>query len=223
MVKATEGLPVVAAGGSIAVAVGFMAVGVLMVGDSRGEIADLVAVAQRARRAELVRFAGGEPDRCVYASPGRELCRWRIDGSVVVASGSSPVDGRVNLVCELPADALSDEPGSCFVRAQTASAEQTELPPVSAAADRAQRASHAAGILAEARTVTELSLIVGDAPDACHTLYGGQLCRWSLGVGIAARERLSALAPGEGPLELRCLLPLEGVERLQQSCAVVAL
>jgi hypothetical protein len=205
------------------VAIGFVAVGVLMVSDSRGEIADLVAVAQRAHRAELVRFAGGQPDRCVFASPGRELCRWRLDGSVVRPSGSSLADGPVNLVCELPADALSEEPGSCFVRAEAAPAGQHELPPVSAAADPVQRASHAAGILAEARTVTELSLIVGDAPDSCHTIYGAQLCRWKLDVGRAARERLSALAPGEGPLELRCLLPLEAVARLNQSCAVVPL
>lgn len=222
MKKATGGLPVAAAGGSIAVAVGFVAVGILMVGDSRGEIADLVAVAQRASRTELVRFAGGEPDRCIYASPGRELCRWRLDGNVVKPSGSSRVDGPVNLVCELPADTLSDERGSCFVRAQNAS-EQAGLPAVSAAADPARRASHAAAILSEAHTVAELSLIVGDAPDACHTIFGGQLCRWSLGVGSGARQRLSALAPGEGPLELRCLLPLEAVARLYQSCAVVAL
>lgn len=223
MAKATGGLPVAAAGGSIAVAIGFVAVGVLMVSDSRGEIADMVAVAQRGHRAELVRFAGGAPDRCVYASPGRELCRWRLAGSVVRPSGTSVAGGPVNLVCELPSDVLSDQPGSCFVRAQMASEEADGLPPVSAAADPVRRASLAATILAEARTVTELSLIVGDAPDSCHTIFGAQLCRWKLDVGRAARDRLSALTPGDGPLELRCLLPLEAVERMNQSCAVVPL
>lgn len=221
MHKASGGLPLAAAAGSIGVAIGLTLVGFLLVSDSRGDIADLVTVAQRARRAELVRFAGRGPDRCVYARPGRELCRWSLEGSVVTPSGAAPVAGPINLVCELPTDAASQAPGSCFVRGRAVAADaESKLPPVSAASDPLQRARHSAGILAEARNVAELSLLVGDVPDGCHTVYGGQLCRWSLGEDSPARERLAALAAGEGALELRCLLPLEDVDRPQHSCAV---
>jgi hypothetical protein len=220
--KASAGLPLAAAGASIAVAVGLTLAGFLLVRDSRGEIADLVSVAQRARRAEIERFAGRGPDRCVHARPGRELCRWSLAGRVVTPSGSAAVEGPVNLVCELPTDAASPAPGSCFARGRAVAAEaEGGLPPVSAPADASERARHAAGLLAEARNVGELSLLVGDVPDACHTVHGGQLCRWELRENSAARERLAALAPGEGALELRCLLPLEDVERPQHSCAVV--
>jgi hypothetical protein len=220
--KASAGLPLAAAGASIAVGIGLTVVGFLLVSDSRGEIADLVAVAQRAQRAELERFAGRGPDRCVYARPGRELCRWSLAGNVVTPSGPSRVAGPVNLVCELPEDRASQAQGSCFVRGRNAVADaEGELPPVSAPSDPLQRARHAAGLLAEAHNVAELSLLVGDVPDSCHTLYGGQLCRWSLEEGSGARERLAALAAGEGALELRCLLPLEDVERPQNSCVVV--
>jgi hypothetical protein len=205
----------------MAVAVGLTIVGFLMVSDSRSEIGDLVSVAQRAERAELVRFAGGEPDRCVYAGPERELCRWQIDGTVLVPSGSTPVKGPVMLVCELPANLASSESGSCFVRGREALGD-SELPPVSAPGTRVQQARHAAGILAESRTIGELSLLVGDAPETCQTVYAAQVCRWALPQGSGAHQRLAALAEGQGDLELRCLLPLEQAERLAQSCAVVS-
>jgi hypothetical protein len=62
---------------------------------------------------------------------------------------------------------------------------------------------------------------VGDAPEACQTVYAGQVCRWSLVPGSGAHTRLAALGDGEGDLELRCLLPLDPVQRLPRSCAVV--
>lgn len=211
-----------AAGGSLAVALGLVAAGILIVKDSHGEISDLVTVAMRAQRAELVRFAGGPPDRCVFASPGRELCRWRLEGRVVTPAGSEPLVGPQNLVCELPRDPSSEDAGSCFVRGAAAAPQDEALPPVSSPGDPRESARHAAMILAEARNVGELSLLVGDVPDGCHTVYRGQICTWSLAPGSAAYERLAALAQGEGALELRCVLPLEAVDRAGQSCAVVA-
>ena len=125
------------------------------------------------------------------------------------------------LVCDLPANAASTESGSCFVRGQEAFRD-SGLPPVSSAGTRVQQARHAAGILAESRSIGELSLLVGDAPETCQTVYAAQVCRWALPQGSGAHRRLAALAEGEGDLELRCLLPLERAERLAQSCAVIS-
>jgi len=222
VMKATRSVPVAAAGSSLLVAVGLTVIGFLIVNDSRGEIADLVAVAQRAERAELVRFAGGQPDRCLYAGPGRELCRWEIAGTVVVPLGSAAIQGPLKLVCELPTGAARDQRGSCFVRGEAAAFAGAPLPPVSSAATPEQQARHAAAVLGEARTIAELSLLVGDAPESCHTVYAGQMCRWSLPEGSGGRERLAALAGDEGLFELRCLLPLEATGRPPESCAVVS-
>jgi hypothetical protein len=216
MSEASRGLPWAAAGGSIAVAIGMTVVGILMVGDGRSEPVDLAAVAAGAHRAELVRLAGGEPEGCVYAGPNRELCRWRIEGNVVGALDSPA--GEVNLVCELPLTPDLEGAGDCFVGPRSL---EDELPPVGAPGDDGWPAPSGASALAAARTVTDLSRLVGDGPDGCQTVYAGQLCRWRLATGSPGHARLGGIVPGLGDKELRCMLPLEGDDRPQHSCVVV--
>lgn len=220
MKKAIRELPWAAAGGSIAVGVGLLAMGVLIATAGRGEPLPRASTAAGATLATVERLAGGGPERCVYAAPGRELCRWEIEGRLVEPRGAEPAATRLVLVCELPAEG-GQEPaaaGSCFIGTLAGDA---WLPPVSAGPDVSERARQAATrALAAARDVTSLSRLVGDAPETCQTLWGGQLCRWGLRLERLASPDLALLTEGQGDKELRCLLPLAG-GRADGSCAVL--
>lgn len=206
--------PWAAAGGSLVVGVGLLAMGVLLARAAHGEPPAFTDLAQGATRTHVSDFAGSEPERCAHAGPGREVCTWRIEGSLVEPGGHHAAGDSVDLVCELPVHAAGDGVGSCFVRGRRESAKPA-LPPVGAAADDVVLER---GRLDAARTLFELSRLVGTAPAECLTRYNAQLCRWPLDRAL----RLSALAESEGEPELRCWLPLDGRRRPVESCQVVA-
>ena len=187
-----------------------------------------------ASRIELENFAGAAPDRCVYSAPGRELCRWRVEGRVI-RPGRTDAPGAmrgVNLVWELPIDPASMSGGVGDVHAlepgATAqlAASDLALPPVSAPRPAPIVAPldpiAVAMVLGEARTVRELSRILGDVPQSCLTGRGVQTCRWQIsdeGVG----EMLFAGVPGLArAVELQCRLPLDGGPRTTDSCRVTS-
>ncbi len=187
-----------------------------------------------ASRMELESFAGSSPDRCVYSAPDRELCRWRVEGRVIRAGrtdGPGVVSG-VNLVCELPIDPRSLETGSCNVHAlepgAVARLAQSEgmdrLPPVSAARPETLVTPidplAVAVALSEARTLRDLSKLLGDIPESCLTGAGVQTCRWQISEGSVG-EMLFASAPEMArAVELLCRLPLDGSARSAESCLV---
>ena len=74
--------------------------------------------------------------------------------------------------------------------------------------------------LIQARTVTQLSHLVGDAPDACHAGSMSQTCSWTIQSSAVNFDLFAALAPGERAVELRCVLPVEGGQRVANSCDV---
>jgi hypothetical protein len=171
-------------------------------------------------RDQVVAFAGAEPERCVFAKPGRELCTWSLPGRVF-RPDEDPVDSDgVKLVCELPSAATSAGAGSgsCRVHPLSARAPAAALPPVGAGPAGAGR--DAPSNLASARDVTAISHLVGDAPQRCRTRRDDQLCEWELQRSNPAHVPLVALARADGPLRLRCRLPLDGRARPSDSCAV---
>jgi hypothetical protein len=168
----------------------------------------------------VVAFAGDQPERCVFAAPGRELCTWQLPGRLFGPSDDPVAGGGVNLICELPigisAD-LHESSGAC--RAHPRSAPAGDLPAVSAAppAGHQPRALD----LGSARTATSISHLVGDGPTRCKTRRNDQICDWELRqaeVGFAALASLARSGPG--PVRLRCLLPLDGSPRRPSSCDV---
>jgi hypothetical protein len=192
------------------------------------------ARSMNASRIEVERFAGGSPDRCVFSAPDREMCRWRIEGRVIRAGGTdeSGVASGVNLLCELPIDPMSPATGFCNVHAlepgAVAQLAQTEgvasLPPVSAARPEPLVTPFdpvaVAVALSEARTLRDLSKLLGDIPESCLTGAGVQTCRWHISEGSDG-EMLFASAPGMArAVELLCRLPLDGSARLAESCLV---
>jgi len=168
---------------------------------------------------QVVAFAGGPPERCVYALPDREICTWKLDGTLL-APGADPEKDGVNLVCELPIQAGSGFEGSCTPHARSAGA---DLPPVSAGgtpngSPEAQAPGRVVSELDDAPTLPDLVRRLGDAPDVCRTGLQQQTCIWRVPEEAAARRFASA-----GALELRCTLPLDGSPRAAGSCIAAPL
>jgi hypothetical protein len=185
-----------------------------------------------ATRSDLVHFAGGQPDRCVYSAPNRELCRWRIEGRLIRRGHADPraVPGGVNLLCDIPIATASGIEGACVVLAlepgavpSLTEADHGKLPPVSAAQPAPPppvSPMQAARQLAEARTVRDLSHLVGDVPEDCLTGRGVQTCHWQIAAGEAGYGIFAAVAGAGGSVELRCRLPIDGSGRPAESCLV---
>lgn len=74
--------------------------------------------------------------------------------------------------------------------------------------------------LARARTLRELSHLVGDAPDGCRMGIGAQSCTWTLSRRETSYPLLRVPPAVEGPVELRCVLPLDASPREPNSCSV---
>jgi hypothetical protein len=171
---------------------------------------------------QVIAFAGGPPERCVYSRPDRQLCTWKLDGTLITP-GSDPAKDGVNLVCELPIGANADFEGSCTPHARVSA---SDLPPVSAGeTPNAAPESELPGIpvpeLDDAPLLIDLSQRLGAAPDVCRTGFQQQTCIWKLPAESVART--FAGAPMAGPLELRCTLPLEDSARAPGSCTTTPL
>ncbi len=187
-----------------------------------------------ATRSDLVRFAGRQPDRCVYSAPDRELCRWRIEGRLIRPGHADlrGVPGRVNLLCDVPIGPRSEAEGACVILALEpgavpilTEADRDELPAVSAARPAPPPSvspMQAARQLAEARTVRDLSHLVGDVPEDCLTGRGVQTCHWRIAAGETGYGIFAAVAGAGGSVELRCRLPIDGSDRPAESCLVKA-
>jgi hypothetical protein len=219
------------AGGTLAglaLAAGLGAAGLL------AEPASGDAMKKNASRIELENFAGAAPDRCVYSAPGRELCRWRVEGRVI-RPGRTDAPGvvsGVNLVCELPIDPASPARGACDVHAlepgATAelAANDPALPPVSAPRPEAilkpMDPIAVARVLGDARTVRELSKLLGDVPQSCLTGRGVQTCRWQISDEGVGEMLFAGVAGLTRAVELQCRLPLDGGPRPADSCLVMS-
>ena len=177
-------------------------------------------------RDQVVIFAGGEPERCHFASPDREICVWELAGRLLGPDVPAAGGKGVNLVCELPLDVLQAEQGTCaaYVR-ETETTPAVSLPPISAPppaiAGAAQpKASEALRRLADAGRIRELSDLIGDAPRVCRTGLGVQTCSWRISESAPSAALFDVAGAGEGTVELTCLLPIDGDIREADSCSV---
>ena len=196
--------------------------------------AEPAALQASASRSDLVPFAGRQPDRCVYSAPNRELCRWKIEGRLIRPGHANlrSVLGSVNLLCDVPIGPRSEAEGACVILAlepgavlSPTEADRDELPPVSAARPAPPPSvspMQAARRLAEARTVRDLSHLVGDVPEVCLTGRGVQTCHWRIAAGETGYGIFAAVAGAGDRVELRCRLPIDGSDRPAESCLVKA-
>lgn len=169
-------------------------------------------------KADVEIFLALEPDMCVPSGPGLELCSWRSIGnqhpSWKALSREVGTRARVNVMCEfsMPDGLRSQE--MCTIHAvREKDFYQYE---------GSRRTREATKILAEARTIGELSRLVGDIPNRCVAAEQyQQRCVWLLtgrtegrAVLVATIRRYDTLA------RLTCRLPLDGSPRTGDSCVV---
>ncbi len=153
-------------------------------------------------------LVGAPADRCVYASPGRRLCRWQLEGRLIrpIARGGIGDGQNVRIICTLPLRA--DEAGACVAHPNG----ESRLPAVAAA-------SSPGDPFVSLVDIGGLSHALGDIPERCRTRGGAQICSWPISPRAYGLE---GFAPDAEDVRLRCLLPLDGSPRADGSCEVVA-
>jgi hypothetical protein len=197
--------------------------------------ADVLA-AQRTR-VELDAFLGRPAARCIASSAGLELCEWQLgnrDAAWRPLARSIDTDSRINVLCEIPADGAARAPGSCWLYPRRSDHGPWTIPNLQptkssggsvadrrAARERLVRRAEAA--LAQARTLLEISRLIGAAPDACVPAEpGARTCLWRATSRTWGHGMLAATieAPRRKKLRLECRLPADGGPRGADSCKV---
>jgi hypothetical protein len=188
-------------------------------------------------RGELAAFLGAPALRCIASSPGLELCAWQLgdrDRAWKTLARSIDTRARVNVLCEIPADGSARAPDSCSVHPRESDHSPWALPNLhpsrrgdaSVADRRAARervARRAQATLDEARTLLEISVLIGEAPDQCQSTQPGiRTCLWRATSRTQGHGMLAATieAPRRKKVRLECRLPVDGTPREPGSCEV---
>jgi hypothetical protein len=167
---------------------------------------------------EITLYLGPTPVTCVETTPGTKLCEWRVGGREraweALAQAIDTPD-QVAILCELPGGGSARAPGSCVAYPRRSDRW------LYGGEDEQQRAAAAKERVASARTLSEISHLLGAAPVDCAALRDGRrLCTWAansrtyghgtLSVGLGLGKRKS--------LRYRCELPGDGGPRGLESC-----
>jgi hypothetical protein len=191
-----------------------------------------VLAGYRTERA-LTAFLGRPPTACVPATRTTRLCEWvlgnRDHGWQELADAVGTSD-RVGVLCELPPDDGERVDGACtgHERRSNRSRYRVGKRTTRTASERAARkraieelGEQASAELAGARTLLELSRLLGAAPSSCYEVDDEtQRCTWRLtaherGHGTVAASIGADLSK---KVRLRCELPRDGSARAEGSC-----
>jgi hypothetical protein len=183
-------------------------------------------------------FVGHPPERCVRATERDEICAWLVTGRSPAwrpLAETIPTSDRLNLLCVVPTDGSPRAAASCSVHPRR-SDRQRWSPSKQAGAghkgkdrgpNRAQvrdeLAQKAQGEIDDARTLADLSRLMGAAPDECLAAGDVQTCVWratsqTFGHGLVAA---SIKASMRKKVRLTCVVPLDGGPRGANSCTAV--
>lgn len=184
--------------------------------------------------AQISAYTGEEPERCIEASKGMQLCTWIVtSGQASWGKFSSMLgsDASVTLLCQLPSRGGKRDKGSCSVHANASAKD-----PWDAAMDdwlekngvsgnlfkrgeRAEARTKRAGeILAEARTALAISRLVGSAPTSCTGIGTVRTCLWKATRTVEGYPLLSDLLDSNKKIRLWCDVPEDRSPRAAQSC-----
>jgi len=177
---------------------------------------------------EITRLVGSYPALCVESRPGMQLCEWRLgknESGWGALAAAVHTDDRINLLCEVPLDGSPREPGSCWVFPRRSDRTLFQMPkslgrkPAAIAKYRPE----AQRTLDSARTLVELSRVVGAAPVECRPLRDERrLCLWKATSQTYGHGTLCMSAGISTTLKVRmqCELPADGSERALETCTV---
>jgi hypothetical protein len=192
-------------------------------------------------KVELSIFVGAEPSWCTAVFEGEEVCTWTISNRQSgwrALAATVPTKAQVFLVCELPTSALGREPGSCSVHPRRSNRadwkppfkndrmERTRRKRVENEEAQAQRRRQAVALLDSARTLMDLSRLVGRGPDSC-VLREGALrwrCSWRADLATEGQGTLATAAGADydQKITLDCFLPADRSPRSLESCTLAA-
>jgi len=187
-----------------------------------------------ATRSALTAFLGPEPNTCVAAQSDYELCEWLLgnrDPGWAPTSDAIATRSRVGVLCVLPLDDAPRANGSCTLHERRSNRDRYRVgkgTTRSASARNArargleERRDEAQQDLDGARTLVELSRLLGTAPSVCHDTGGGlQLCTWRLNAHTRGHGTVAASIRVDlsKKVRLRCNVPVDGSERAEGSCA----
>lgn len=179
--------------------------------------APTVAEVQAAKtKGAMLRVTTLEPARCTWSRPGFELCVWKLgnrDSAWYALAASIETDAKVNLVCEQPLDGTPRQ-GDCLVM-PALSPPTTGNPKSRVRISRSEAESR----LDAARTVWQLSELVGDAPERCSPVDAStQFCVWQASNHTAGFPTLVSLLDSRARVRLSCSLPADGGPRAGGTC-----
>ena len=169
---------------------------------------------------EISQYVGPFPRICFQAGSGNELCEWQAGdrdpgwSSLAAAIGTRD---RINVLCEVPQSGEPRAPGSCTAHPRRSNRYSWKW-------GEGQRAIHqktAAKAFDNARSLTEMSRLMGSAPEGCVTSHAQLICLWrtddqTFGHGTLA---MWIRAPISKKIRLRCIFPLDGSPRGVESCS----
>lgn len=177
--------------------------------------------------AELSSWIGSAPARCFPSGSGTELCGWVIGNryeSWRTLANSIETRRKVNVVCEVPVPQRSDAREACSVYARESERFDHGAISFSSASDvsaagSADRSAAARRILDGARTMRELSDLVGNVPDDCAEVSATERsCFWRLGNQSRGFDLVGAAVGSKKRVRLTCRLPADGSPRAVGTC-----
>ena len=184
---------------------------------------------------QLSQFVGVVPSLCLPSTRTTDLCEWRANvraaGWRAMANTIGTGD-RLNLICELPVSGDSRAPGSCTIHPRRSNRYSWKLPskagtrrgaaPPAAVAEVRERYRNTANQwMAEAKTMAQLSRLMGAIPDECtRSTEKEQFCTWRTTSHTFGHGTLVVwLGTSKRPkIRLHCVLPTDGSPRAPDSC-----
>lgn len=162
-------------------------------------------------------IVGPNPRICVATGAGTELCEWplgkRDRGWEPLADAIATSD-RINLLCELPPAPSPREPESCTVHPRRSNRYSWK-------GVQGEQQAVAAAALDAARTLPDMSRLMGAAPESCVGAAEGLRCLWRTDDQTFGHGTLAVWigAPLSKKVRLRCIFPADGSPRRVEACA----
>lgn len=168
-------------------------------------------------RGELLQVTTLEPLRCAPSREGWELCVWQLTDRHAawypLADALGNQNARVNLICEFPNGGGARERDCLALSAVSAPTQGWGKQRLRAGAAEAQARLDAA------RTVWDVSALVGDVPARCSLIDAGtRLCVWNLNNRTQGYAVLLPLLEERARLQLSCTFPVDGSPRGPGTC-----
>jgi hypothetical protein len=159
---------------------------------------------------------------CHPMRPGAEVCTWKLSNrepSWKRIAALVPTDERVHLVCFFPMDGGARGPKSCTVFAAVRKLPgESKVKRKGSPSWREFRAAQQARFEA-ARTISEMSLLLGSGPDLCAELGPKKRrCQWRANAATPGYRILRAILDTRQTIRLTCTFPSDGTPREDDSC-----